>query len=270
MAAVAQGARRTASAVRRSRSTVAPSCSRSSATLSGAPARSRSKRRRAPPCRRQPSRRDQGSASSSACSACQRRGDDAGGGDLERQRRRLEQRRRARARSARCRGRRWRRRVVPTTRRRKATLVCRPDDVGVAQRRVEPRQRLRAVVAPDDQLGDHRVVVRADRVAFVEAAVDAHRRRRRGSARRRRCAGRPRARPARHRQRAGGGQEVGLGVLGADARLDRVAADASAASCVSGSGSPAATRSCHSTRSRPVIASVTGCSTCSRVFISMK
>ena len=45
---------------------------------------------------------------------------------------------------------------------------------------------------------------------------------------------------------------------------------ASAASCVSGSGSPAATRSCHSTRSMPVSASVTGCSTCSRVFISMK
>ena len=30
-----------------------------------------------------------------------------------------------------------------------------------------------------------------------------------------------------------------------------------------------ATRNCHSTRSWPVIASVTGCSTCSRVFISM-
>ena len=36
-----------------------------------------------------------------------------------------------------------------------------------------------------------------------------------------------------------------------------------------GSGSPDATRNCHSTRSCPVIASVTGCSTCSRVFISM-
>ena len=34
--------------------------------------------------------------------------------------------------------------------------------------------------------------------------------------------------------------------------------------------SPEATRSCHSTRSSPVIASVTGCSTCRRVFISMK
>ena len=37
-----------------------------------------------------------------------------------------------------------------------------------------------------------------------------------------------------------------------------------------GSGSSQATRNCHSTRSRPVIISVTGCSTCRRVFISMK
>ena len=34
--------------------------------------------------------------------------------------------------------------------------------------------------------------------------------------------------------------------------------------------SPRATRICHSTRSRPVIASVTGCSTCRRVFISIR
>ena len=40
-------------------------------------------------------------------------------------------------------------------------------------------------------------------------------------------------------------------------------------SCLSGSFSPLATRNCHSTRSTPVISSVTQCSTCSRVFISM-
>ena len=66
------------------------------------------------------------------------------------------------------------------------------------------------------------------------------------------------------------GQEVARGILGVDARLDGVAVDAQARLAGSGSGSPAATRSCHSTRSRPVIISVTGCSTCSRVFISMK
>ncbi len=42
------------------------------------------------------------------------------------------------------------------------------------------------------------------------------------------------------------------------------------ASWRSGSGCPAAIRSCHSTRSSPVTSSVTGCSTWSRVFISMK
>ncbi len=41
-------------------------------------------------------------------------------------------------------------------------------------------------------------------------------------------------------------------------------------SCAKGSRSPAATLSCHSTRSRPVTNSVTGCSTWRRVFISMK
>ena len=40
-------------------------------------------------------------------------------------------------------------------------------------------------------------------------------------------------------------------------------------SCASGSASCAATLSCHSTRSCPVMASLTGCSTCSRVFISL-
>jgi hypothetical protein len=36
------------------------------------------------------------------------------------------------------------------------------------------------------------------------------------------------------------------------------------------SPAPDATRNCSCTRSMPVIASVTGCSTCRRVFISMK
>jgi hypothetical protein len=55
-------------------------------------------------------------------------------------------------------------------------------------------------------------------------------------------------RPAQHVQRAGGRQEAGVGVLGADARLDGVAAHRKLR-LRSGSGSPAATRSCHSTRS---------------------
>ena len=58
-------------------------------------------------------------------------------------------------------------------------------------------------------------------------------------------------------------------VLGVHARLDRVPSKVSL-SCVNPSGSPCATRICHSTRSSPVIHSVTGCSTWSRVFISRK
>ena len=41
-------------------------------------------------------------------------------------------------------------------------------------------------------------------------------------------------------------------------------------SCESVSGAPEAMRICSMTRSSPVIISVTGCSTCRRVFISMK
>ena len=44
----------------------------------------------------------------------------------------------------------------------------------------------------------------------------------------------------------------------------------SRSSCVKASRSPATTRSCCSTRSTPSTCSVTGCSTCSRVFISRK
>ena len=41
-------------------------------------------------------------------------------------------------------------------------------------------------------------------------------------------------------------------------------------SCANGSGSPAAMANCSMTRSNPVTSSVTGCSTCKRVFISRK
>ena len=44
----------------------------------------------------------------------------------------------------------------------------------------------------------------------------------------------------------------------------------STSSCVKLSGSPAATRICSFNKSRPVIISVTGCSTCRREFISIK
>ena len=64
-------------------------------------------------------------------------------------------------------------------------------------------------------------------------------------------------------------QEARRRVLGVHAGLDGVAAERDPF-WVTGNFSPAAMRTCHSTRSQPVTISVTGCSTCSRVFISMK
>ena len=107
----------------------------------------------------------------------------------------------------------------------------------------------------DDQLGEHRVVVNRHLGARLHAAVDAD------------------ARALRLAVQAGSGRPAGetpARVLGVDAALDRVAALRERLSCVKGSGSPAATRNCARTRSTPVTHSVTGCSTCRRVFISRK
>jgi hypothetical protein len=60
---------------------------------------------------------------------------------------------------------------------------------------------------------------------------------------------------------AGGGQEAALGILGIKPRLDRVAGDGEVGLREGQGLSPAATRSCSSTRSSPVMVSVTGCST---------
>jgi hypothetical protein len=60
-------------------------------------------------------------------------------------------------------------------------------------------------------------------------------------------------------------------IFGVDAALDGVAADLRVdLALVKGSFSPAATMIWVRTMSTPVISSVTGCSTCTRVFISMK
>ena len=58
-----------------------------------------------------------------------------------------------------------------------------PDDVGLGQGRIESCQGLFSIGAMHDQLGDHRVVIGADLVAFAHPIVKAHRRhfkRRRG------------------------------------------------------------------------------------------
>ena len=112
------------------------------------------------------------------------------------------------------------------------------------------RQTLRrgsTVSTPHDQLRDHGVVVNRDGVTLAHAGVDPDVRVFRGS--------------AQLAQNAGAGAVLAHRVLGIDANLDRVAVDGKARSWRKGSASPLATRICHSTRSWPVIISVTGCST---------
>ena len=64
------------------------------------------------------------------------------------------------------------------------------------------------------------------------------------------------------------GRNPFAGILRVDARLDRV--PRSVASPAGAERRPSAIASCARTRSTPVTASVTGCSTCSRAFISRK
>ncbi len=81
------------------------------------------------------------------------------------------------------------------------------DDGGLAQRDPQPGERLRAVPAPGDDLGDHRVVLRRDDVALAEPGVDPH----------------PRAGGQAHQLDAARGRgEALLGVLGVQPRLHRV------------------------------------------------
>ena len=116
-----------------------------------------------------------------------------------------------------------------------------------------PGQGHLPVLAEADDLGDQRVVEGRHGVAVVEVGVHAD------------------ARPARGVEGgdlARGGQEV-LRVFGVDAALEGVAVKLDCP-LVKDRGMPAAMRSCSLTISMPVIISVTGCSTCTRVFISMK
>src|SRR3954452_7979435 len=84
--------------------------------------------------------------------------------------------------------------------------------------------------------------------------------------------------PSLEREGSGGEYRTNRPVLGKNPRYGssaytRVSTDQPSSltsSCVKASFSPAATRIICSTRSSPVTSSVTGCSTCSRVFISRK
>ena len=78
-----------------------------------------------------------------------------------------------------------------------------------------------AVLAPDDELGDHRVVMRRDRIALADAAVDAHRCRLPvgiGADRELDC-----SRRTQMHQRAGRGQKSAVRVLGIDPHFNCMA-----------------------------------------------
>ena len=128
------------------------------------------------------------------------------------------------------------------------------EDEGARQRRrrraiaASPRRRVR------DDLGDERVVLHRDRVAALDAGIDAKARH---------------LREATGDSRPGLRQEALLGVLGAERHFDRVARAARARPAATA----AARRRDRDLRVHQIDAgdrSVIACSTCSRVFISRK
>ena len=134
-----------------------------------------------------------------------------------------------------------------------------PLDGAPVQRAAQRRERPVTVAAARDDLGEQRVVVRRHAGARLDMGVDPRTGTGRRRERREHGAGdRARARP-----------EVAGRVLGVDPHS--IACPASVtSSCFSRSGRPSAMAICSATRSSPVIASVTGCSTWIRAFTSRK
>ena len=98
-----------------------------------------------------------------------------------------------------------------TTRFRKATFVATPTISYSSSASPSRAQRRMPILAVNDELGDHRIVIRRDRVAGANPGVDAHRG--------------PLGRTPQVRERADRGQEPALGVFRVNARLDRVTAE---------------------------------------------
>jgi hypothetical protein len=124
----------------------------------------------------------------------------------------------------------------------------------LAQRALHLGDGLGTVASVHNQLGDQRVVVRRDDALGVLRRIHAHAVAA-GNIERRNLAGR---------------RSELSGMFGVDAALDGVAANLKLRGRMSLSRSPEAIRNCALTISTPVMASVIGCSTWMRVFISMK
>ena len=132
-----------------------------------------------------------------------------------------------------------------------------PEDAGGVERLDQRAPGGLAVGAVGDHLAEHRVVRRADDLPALERLVDADLRGRRAS----------------RTNQVGGArlrEEPAEGVLGVDPRLDRVAGDDDVVLAGTAAARRPRRRAGACTRSRPVTASVTGCSTWRRVFISRK
>ena len=136
----------------------------------------------------------------------------------------------------------------------KAEVRLDPAHVILAERAPHAIDRRRPRVRPGAQLGDHRIVVDRDHAARDHARIVADT----GTAGHAQRGDGPRRRQKAHR------------VLGIDAAPRSPRPFRAICACVIGNGSPCATASCQRTRSTPVTSSVTGCSTCKRVFISRK
>ena len=96
--------------------------------------------------------------------------------------------------------------------REEAEVVARADEEVLAQRLAQAREGLIAVRAVRDELGDHRIVVRGDLVACVDAGIEACARHRGGL---------PPMQDA-----TGRGQEAASRVFGVQPQLDRMAVEA--------------------------------------------
>ena len=103
----------------------------------------------------------------------------------------------------------------------KRYIGSRTDDLVCRQRVAHARQGSGPVRAPDNQLGDHRIVEWRDRVPGTHAGIDAYRRRRHrpgtvhGKGHTQRC--------MQMLKRADRWQEAFFRILGIDARFDRMA-----------------------------------------------
>ena len=116
------------------------------------------------------------------------------------------------------------------------------------------RERRAARRSMGNELREHRVVAVRDLVALPDTGVDADV-----------------VWPRDDLEATRRGQEARVGILGVDARLDRVALGRRRLAQAEGhEGRPAAIRELVVDEVTPVTASVTGCSTWRRVFISRK